>query len=369
MESQNKPSGNGYWQQRLWSWDPVLTPSVIVMLLGVLGVVALPIGITIFVQSNDLYSQTVKYGGSGDSDIDCSSHSCIASFTIDKDMDGPLYLYYELTNFYQNNIKYQKSIPWTQLSGDTSETEEDLALICDPLVTNGTDVLNPCGLVSNSFFTDRYGLISATSTINGVNPATAGFDESQLVFTSPDYFQQPNDFDFSSISGSCPSECGTITQKCESCGEVQSPCKCWKDPMTSTSYMYHYPDDDTTDYLYEMYPNQINPIEGVTNEHFKVWMTIAGLPTFRKPYGKIDGPFKSGDVVKFSVQSYYDVKKFDGTKSLVLTERYSLGLPNAGIGTTFIVCGTLSIAVAIAFLFKQEVYPRPLGSPAVLNWN
>ena len=65
----------------------MLTPSVIVMLLGVLGVVALPIGITIFVQSNDLYSQTVKYGGSGDSDIDCSSHFCTASFSIDKDMD------------------------------------------------------------------------------------------------------------------------------------------------------------------------------------------------------------------------------------------------------------------------------------------
>ena len=56
-------------------------------------------------------------------------------------------------------------------------------------------------------------------------------------------------------------------------------------------------------------------------------------------------------------------------KSLVLTEKYSLGLPNAGIGIIYIVCGTISLAVALIFLFKQKVSPRPLGSPSELNWN
>ena len=103
--------GNAYWQQRLWSWDPVLTPSAIVLLLGILGVIALPVGIIIFVQSNNLYENVIQYGGTN-SDIDCSSGSCTASFAIDSNVNGPLYLYYELTNYYQNNIKYQSSIPW-----------------------------------------------------------------------------------------------------------------------------------------------------------------------------------------------------------------------------------------------------------------
>lgn len=31
-------------------------------------------------------------------------------------------------------------------------TEADLQLTCDPLYMNGTQVLNPCGLIANSFF-------------------------------------------------------------------------------------------------------------------------------------------------------------------------------------------------------------------------
>ena len=43
-----------------------------------------------------------------------------------------------------------------------------------------------------------------------------------------------------------------------------------------------------TQFLYETYPDIVNPIEGVLNEHFIVWMRTAGLPRFRKVYGRID---------------------------------------------------------------------------------
>ena len=348
-----------------------MTPSVIVMLLSLLGIISLPVGIVVLDQSNALYEKSVKYGGSGKSDIDCSS-TCSASYSIDRDMDGPLYLYYELTNFYQNNIKYQKSISWTQLSGDPDWSDE-VENSCSPLLQNNSLNLNPCGLVANSFFTDEYALNTVAATINGVaNAASISLDETQLVFTSEEYFVQPDGF-ANVVVGSCPASCanGQVTETCStsecSTNSISSPCKCYSDG-TST-YLYHYPDDDTTAYLYEMYPNQITPLEGVTNEHFKVWMTIAGLPAFRKPYGKLDGPFKKGDTVVFNVGSYYDVKEYGGTKSLILTEKYSLGNPNAGIGITYIVCGTISLAVAIIFFLKQEFAPRPLGSPAELNWN
>jgi hypothetical protein len=39
----------------------------------------------------------------------------------------------------------------------------------------------------------------------------------------------------------------------------------------------------------------------VTNEHFIVWMRTAGLPTFRKLYGKIDQDLPAGTQLSFAV--------------------------------------------------------------------
>lgn len=353
-DKSNKPSGNGYWQQRLWSWDPVLTPSVIVLLLATLGVIALPVGIAVLYESNSLFESTVQYGGSGTSDVDCTSGICQATFNIDKDIDDTLYLYYELTNFYQNNIKYQKSIPWTQLTGEYVP-EADLETTCSPLVLNNSLLLNPCGLVAQSFFTDTYALNTAGSQINGATPSSTALDETDLIFTEESLFVQPDGFDYKQVDA-CSDDC-----------TIATTCKCYE-PNDGKKYHYYYPNDDTTAYLYEMYPKHISPLDGVTDEHFKVWMSISALPTFRKLYGKLEGPFKSGDKVVVDVKSLYDVKSFHSTKSLVLTETYSLGLKNAGLGVTYIVCGAISLLMAVVFLLKQQISPRPLGSPAELKW-
>jgi hypothetical protein len=41
--------------------------------------------------------------------------------------------------------------------------------------------------------------------------------------------------------------------------------------------------------------------KGVTNEHFIVWMRTAGLPTFRKLYGKIDQDLPAGTQLSFAI--------------------------------------------------------------------
>ena len=97
-------------------------------------------------------------------------------FDIDEDVDGPIYLYYEMTNYFQNHRRYYQSRSNYQKKGEvkmahryshqhssnffTRSTEQnmgssDVELDCNPLYKNGSLLLNPCGLIANSFFTGQ----------------------------------------------------------------------------------------------------------------------------------------------------------------------------------------------------------------------
>jgi hypothetical protein len=54
----------------------------------------------------------------------------------------------------------------------------------------------------------------------------------------------------------------------------------------------------------------------VTNEHFIVWMRTAGLPTFRKLYGKINKDIPAGSTITFTVNANFEVASFSGKKYL-----------------------------------------------------
>jgi LEM3 (ligand-effect modulator 3) family / CDC50 family len=56
-------------------------------------------------------------------------------------------------------------------------------------------------------------------------------------------------------------------------------------------------------YLHESFPEVISPLDGVKNEHFVVWMRVAGLRQFRKPYGRVSSVCKYTDTQR----AYYSV--------------------------------------------------------------
>jgi hypothetical protein len=115
---------------------------------------------------------------------------CLKTFTIAKDIPGPLYVYYQLDNFYQNHRRYVKSRSFSQLKGEGLSVK-DISSDCDPINTMGdlpgktflngkamtADDLkmpaNPCGLVAKSFFNDSYSLYSGAYTDPDSMPASA----------------------------------------------------------------------------------------------------------------------------------------------------------------------------------------------------
>eukprot|EP01034_Spumella_vulgaris_P030134 gene30134-37298_t len=297
--------------------------------------------------------------------VDCSVSTldpvniCPITFTFDKDVDGPINVYYEMDKFYQNHRKYVSSMDFYQLGG-TSVSKTDLEASCISKVTvtqNGVQqIMNPCGLVAASYFTDTFALTSSPG-----NAYT--MDESDISWSSDDdIFKQPSGFESCEDEGDaavCPGEL-----KCN----ALSTCQSYTDPSTSIAYYFAYPNDATVQYLYEMYPNKISPINGVTDEHFKVWMRTAVWPKFRKLYGVIDGNFKKGQSLTFQVNATYEVSSYGASKSLLLSTQGQFGGANPFIGVSYIVVGTICLWFAFLFLGKQLVMPREISSPASLGW-
>lgn len=142
------------------------------------------------------------------------------------------------------------------------------------------------------------------------------------------------------------------------CDDVNLPsdCEYYYDSSEQQAYLYHYPDNEKTQYLYESYPNQISPIKGVEDEHFIVWMRTAGLPTFRKLYGTIDGDLHPGDRLVFDIVANFEVQSFDSSKSLILTNLGELGAKNIAVGQSFLTVGIFSLVMGVATFTKAYFF-------------
>ena len=103
---------------------------------------------------------------------------CEIEFNIDNDINPPIFVYYKLENFYSNHIDYVKSKNYMQLRGkkvsdkkiDFScksmsrnrdhfiDVSEDEILSYKSKIMPKDSIMNPCGLIANSIFTDEFEL-------------------------------------------------------------------------------------------------------------------------------------------------------------------------------------------------------------------
>ena len=83
-------------------------------------------------------------------------------------------------------------------------------------------------------------------------------------------------------------------------------------------------------------------------EHFIVWMRTAGLPNFRKLYGKIDEDLKKGSY-DLNIVNNYNVESFAGSKYFVLSTTNVLGGTNYFLAVCYIIVGALCIMFGIIF--------------------
>jgi hypothetical protein len=289
-----------------------------------------------------------------------ANRTCLLQFDIPEDMTPPILIHYELTNFHQNHRNYFTSRDAKQLLGQVGNQDDLSKKNCGIMNTIGDVTVNPCGLTANTFFNDYFTLTKGSD----VAGAPLDMIEEGIAWSSDVEFMfaQPDGFNYSVCPGLCDASC---------CNGTDSTCEDpFVDPANETiCYRYYYPEDDNTQYLYETYPDIISPIEGVTNEHFIVWMRIATQPTFRKLYGWINQPIAKGSTLEFRVNANYVVTRFRGSKSLILSTTNIFGGRNPYFGPSFIYVGYFCLAAALFFAFKHFFFrPRRLADEKYLQY-
>lgn len=204
-------------QQRLPAWQPVLTPRTVLPAFFIFGILFLPIGgllywnsgkvgmnaafivvmyLYIMIKVDELminyshcgqystpvylapslydfqfskdlnisemqppayhYENTTEFQGQNlQNPNNLTVQRCILDFTVPTTMSGPIYMYYRLTNFYQNHRLYIKNFDQNQLLGERVG-QSTLNENCGPLAYMNNSVIYPCGIVANSMFNGKF---------------------------------------------------------------------------------------------------------------------------------------------------------------------------------------------------------------------
>ncbi|KAA0171852.1 hypothetical protein FNF28_00487 [Cafeteria roenbergensis] len=158
------------YNQRLQAWHPILTPTWVIVAFAIVAAIFIPVGIWLKGESDGVQEVVCKYS-SGQGSSACLINGCNR---VEKEMAAPVYLYYELDNFYQNHRRYVKSRSDSQLRGEILSASS-LSSDCDPLIYGDIPnskgelrVLHPCGLIANSYFNDTFALRAAQHDGNNV---------------------------------------------------------------------------------------------------------------------------------------------------------------------------------------------------------
>ncbi|KAI8819048.1 ligand-effect modulator 3 family [Fimicolochytrium jonesii] len=362
-----KPANTAFKQQRLKAWQPILTPKTVLPTFFLVGAIFVPLGIGLYIASEKVKELMFDYtdcqsGGTPSAPItnwswNAANKTCTIDFKVDEAFNPPVFMYYRLTNFYQNHRRYVKSFDAEQLKGSQTTPSGKGLDLCDPLKTppqgttvriNGQDVAvspnaqyYPCGLIANSMFSDE---ISNLTSISAAQPSGGTYV----------------DYTFTENGISWPSDKDRFKQ---STWLDKPDDELLRTLIPPPFWAEAWPEKYAHGYTRDTIPN-IN-----TWERFQVWMRTAALPTFRKLWGRNENTALMPGVWRITIRDTFGVQKFGGRKAIVLSTVSLLGGKNPFLGSAYIAVGVISWILGLVFLFRHMIKPRKLGDHTYLSWN
>uniref|UniRef100_A0A673LQR5 Cell cycle control protein n=1 Tax=Sinocyclocheilus rhinocerous TaxID=307959 RepID=A0A673LQR5_9TELE len=308
-----KPDNTAFKQQRLPAWQPILTAGTVLPAFFMIGLIFIPIGIGLLVTSNNIKEFEVR------------SVAIATSYYNISVVLPNVFMYYGLSNFYQNHRRYVKSRDDSQLNGDKSSLLNP-SKECEPYRTSDKKPIAPCGAIANSLFNDTLELFynhpnGSRITIHLVKTGIAWWTDKHVKFRNP-------------------------------AGNNNNLSIVFQD--TSKPVNWHKP-------VYELDPSDPEN-NGFINEDFIVWMRTAALPTFRKLYRVIQKkkdnmtPTLPPGNYSLEVTYNYPVRSFDGRKRMILSTISWMGGKNPFLGIAYITVGSVCFFLGVVLLIIHHKY-------------
>ena len=131
QEKVTKLKESRFKQQTLPAWRPIPSFASTMITFGVFGLIFLCLGIVLYIMSDQIQEVVVDYSTTEQ----CDGPVCIIEVEIAETIEPPIYVYYQLENFYQNHRRYVKSRDYQQLMGEY-RTFDEIKSTCDPITQN-----------------------------------------------------------------------------------------------------------------------------------------------------------------------------------------------------------------------------------------